>query len=195
MAEILELDVLLRPFQPKPFKDFMILWSFMQMKRPNPNKANRQTANCRQYGLINYTSGKLTESHIYIYALQTWSDSVLREVEYSCSRNFMFTNLTARISSLLMQPIESRLKMTCMKGVTTYLSQTTHDPESCTLTLKEAILPACYRTWKLLMQSNRRGLQLLWHVVGCWWSKRHTTSKETACDMLFPPLEVGPCVR
>lgn len=50
--------------------------SFMQMRRPNLNEANRQTANygtCGQYGLISHKTGKSLQSHIY--ALQILSMS------------------------------------------------------------------------------------------------------------------------
>lgn len=46
------------------------------MKRPNLNKANRQTANygtCGRYGLISHKTGNLLQSHIY--ALQILSVS------------------------------------------------------------------------------------------------------------------------
>lgn len=49
----------------------------------------------------------------------------------------MFINLTVRIACFLTQIERAGYEMTSMKGVTTHLSQTTHDPESCMLTLRK----------------------------------------------------------
>lgn len=49
----------------------------------------------------------------------------------------MFINLTVRIACFLTQIERAGYEMTSMKGVTTRLSQTTYDPESCMLTLRK----------------------------------------------------------
>lgn len=128
----------------------MILWSFTHMKWPNSNKANRHTANCGLYRLISHTPDRWEswQNHIHTHfrfgLIHSYGKCNIHVHKFD-SKNCLLFNTTNW---------ESRLWDDLHEGSNYTSFSACLWPRELYGDMKKAILPAFYRTWKLLMQKG-----------------------------------------